>query len=205
MKCLWHIPLQVKRSQVKQSHRGYSKFCRVRSIFQVKRSGSHRSFEVFIVSAPWLLPFLTESLHMWHTYNTWRVNVPCPIFRTKGLRLRSHVSFQFLALSALWLRPYLTAPFHMWHTYNTWGDDTFPGRKVKGQGHTGRFMFWPSPLLHFVCGIHTTHEGRMCHASFSGSKVKGQGYTGRSKFLSCPPCGFLLIWPNHFIWGIHTT
>ena len=38
MKCLWHIPLQVKRSKVKQSHRGYSKFCRVHSIFQVKRS-----------------------------------------------------------------------------------------------------------------------------------------------------------------------
>ena len=37
----------------------------------VKRSRSHGSFEVFVMSAPWLPLYMTESLHMWHTYITW--------------------------------------------------------------------------------------------------------------------------------------
>ena len=42
------------------------------TIFRMKgqRSRSHGSFEVFAVSGLWLPPYLTESLHMWHTYNT---------------------------------------------------------------------------------------------------------------------------------------
>ena len=55
------------------------------------------------------------------------------------------------------------------------------------------FQFWPSPLCgfvpiwlnHFICGIHTTHEGTMYRAPFSWSKVKGQGHMGCSKFLPC--------------------
>ena len=36
-----------------------------------QRSRSHGSLEVFTWSAPWLPPYLTESLHMWHTFNKW--------------------------------------------------------------------------------------------------------------------------------------
>ena len=38
---------------------------------------------------------------------------------------------------------------------------------------------------------------------FPSHKVKGQGHTGHVKLLLCPLRGFLLIWPNHFICGIH--
>ena len=168
--------------------------------FKVKRSRSHWSFDVFIVSAPWLPPYLTESLHMWHTYTT-----------HEGVMCR--------------------APFSGW--------------KVNGQGHMGRFKFWscllcgfiPIWLNHFICGIHATHEG-LCvahhfqdersrsHRSFlvlalsalwlhpylaealhmwhtyttSGNDVsyiifrfKDQGHTGCLKFLPCPLRGFFLI------------
>ena len=53
----------------------------------------------------------------------------------------------------------------------------FSGWKVKDQGHTGSFKFWPCGFVsiwlnHFICGVHTTYEGTMCHAPFSGWKVK---------------------------------
>ena len=74
------------------------------------------------MSAPWLPPYLTESLHMLHTYNTWGGNVSRTIFRTKSQRSTSYVSFQVLALSAPWVYPYLTECLHICGICNnTWG------------------------------------------------------------------------------------
>ena len=58
-----------------------------------------------------------------------------------------------------------------------------------------------SSLFDWITSIRTTHED----APFSGWKVKCQGHTGHSKFLLCRLRGFLRIWPNHFICGIHRT
>ena len=41
-------------------------------------------FQILVLSAPGLRPNLTESLHMWHTYNTWGGNVSRTIFRSKS-------------------------------------------------------------------------------------------------------------------------
>ena len=127
----------------------------------------HESFEVFVMSAQWLPPYLTESLRNLRTCNTWRGNMLRTILKTK----------------------------------------------CKNQDHTGRFRFWPSPPRgfifiwpnHFIFGIHTTHGGAKCWASCSRWNVKCQGHTGRFKFWPCPLSGLLLIWPHHFICGIHTT
>ena len=62
----------------------------------------------------------------------------------------------------------------------------FPGRNVKGHGHTddlkcslhGFLLIWPN---HVICVIHTTYEDAMCRVPFSGWKVKGQGHTGHFK------------------------
>ena len=74
--------------------------------FQVKRSRSHGSFLVLVLSTPWPHPYLSESLHMWHIYNTWGDDVSHTIFRMKGQRSRSHGSFKIFTLSPPWLSPY---------------------------------------------------------------------------------------------------
>ena len=87
-----------------------------------QRSRSHRSFEVFVVSALWLSPYLTESLHMWYTYNAWEGDVAGTIF---GMKLeRSKVKFTWavsnfglvhsVALSLFgWIISYVTYIQHM--------------------------------------------------------------------------------------------
>ena len=64
-------------------------------IFRMKghRSRSHGLFKFFTLSAQRFPPYLTKSLHMWHTYNTWWSDVSRTIF---------------CHLSALWLHAYLT-------------------------------------------------------------------------------------------------
>ena len=58
-------------------------------------------------------------------------------------RSRSHGSFQFFGVSSPWL-PHLTESLHMWHTYSIWGSDVWHTNfRTKGQGHKGRFQFWP--------------------------------------------------------------
>ena len=74
----------------------------------------------------------------------------------------------------------------------------FPGRKVKGQGHTGPLKskvkwfsekFFLCPLhnsvgirwIWFICDMDVTHERMMCRVPFPGRKVKGQGHTGPLK------------------------
>ena len=66
----------------------------------------------------------------------------------------------------------------------------------------GFLLIWQD---HSIFDIHTTHEEKMCHASFSGWKVKGQSHMDVSKFLPCPLCSSVPISPIHFIWETHTT
>ena len=93
------------------------------TIFRMKgqTSRSHMSFQVLALSTPWLRPYLAESLHMWHSYNTWGDDVSCTIFRVKGQTSRPHGLLEAFTLSAPWLTPYLTESLHMCHTCNTWG------------------------------------------------------------------------------------
>ena len=74
-KCLWHIPFQVKN----------------------QRSRSQWSFEVFVVSAPWLRANLTDLLYSWHKYSPWHCDVSWSIYRSKGQRSRSHQSSEMKA------------------------------------------------------------------------------------------------------------
>ena len=83
----------------------------------------HGSFEVLVMFAQWLPPYLTESLRNLRTCNTWWGDMLRTILRTKCQKSRSHGSFQVLALSAPWLHPYLTESLHIWHTYNIWGGE----------------------------------------------------------------------------------
>ena len=70
---------------------------------------------------------------------------------------------------------------------------TFPGQKVKGQGHRGHRKFGACPLcssvliswIYIICGTNTNHEWTMCHVTFPGQKVKGQGYRGHQNFRAC--------------------
>ena len=67
---------------------------------------------------------------------------------------------------------------------------------------TPNLLIWPN---YFVCVIHITHEGAMCHAPFSGWKVKGQGHMVSVNFWPCLLRGFIPVWLNHFVHDIHTT
>ena len=137
---------------------------------------------------------------------------PFPGHEVKGqghtghLKLRSPWLLEVFAVSAAWLCTYLSETLHLWHTYNIWSDDVSGTIfRIKGQGHMGcskvlrcplcqghtghlKFLLYPFCGFvlfrpnHFVCGLHTTHEGAMCRAPFSRWKVKGQGQTRRSNF-----------------------
>ena len=61
---------------------------------RLKGQRSHRLFEVFIVSAPWLYTYLTNSLHILHKYNPRDHDVPRTISRSKGWRSGSHRLFK---------------------------------------------------------------------------------------------------------------
>ena len=88
-----------------------------------------------------LHPYLAESLHMWHIYNTRGDNVLCIIFRMKGQSSRSHRLLEIFSLSAPWPPLYLTESLHMWHTYNTWGGD------VSHNNFCHLFALWPHTYL----------------------------------------------------------
>ena len=68
---------------------------------------------------------------------------------------------------------------------------TFPGQKVKGQGHRGHQEFGACPLcssvriswIYFISGTNTNHEWTMCRVTFPGQKVKGQGHRGHRKHV----------------------
>ena len=65
---------------------------------KVKGQGQ-RSFEVFVVSTPWLRANLTDLLYTWPKYSPWHGDVSPPISRSKGQRSRSHRSFELKVTS----------------------------------------------------------------------------------------------------------
>ena len=61
---------------------------------RLKGQRSHRLFKVFIMSAPCLCAYLTNSLHILHKYNPRDDVVPHTISRSKGWRSGSHRLFK---------------------------------------------------------------------------------------------------------------
>ena len=168
----WHddVSQSISRSKVQgQGHSGYLKW------------RSHRSFEVFVVSALWLPPYWTESLHIWHAHNIWGGNMARTIFRTKGQRLRSHRLFKvwpcpFHGVIPIWPNQFILYVANI-HHMRGWVMCHAPSSrwKVKGQGHMGHLNFllclFCGVLLiwwnHFICGLHTTPQGLMWKTLFS--------------------------------------
>ena len=120
------------------------------SIFRIKdqRWRSHGSFEVFTLSNPWDPPYLTESLHMCHTYNTRgamchalfqneRSNVKC---RFKSLLCQLH-GFIHILLNHFICSMHTADEGTMYRT-------PFSGWKVIC--HPGRLKFLPCPLRVFL-------------------------------------------------------
>ena len=113
-------------------------------------------------------------------------------FQMKGQRSSSQRSFVVFVMSILWLPPYLTEPLHMQDTYNTWVGNVSHAifrMKVKGQGHTGHFKFWPCRLLDFVpiwldpfaCDIPRTHADA-CDVSCTIFRSKDHGSRSHGLF-----------------------
>ena len=95
-----------------------------------------------------------------------------------------------------------------WNLHQTlilWSYAPFSGWKVKVtraiQNFYHTYSVAPSLFDRFISykNTCTTHEVTMCRTSFPGQKVM----VTWSEFWLCPFCGFLLIWPNNFICGIH--
>ena len=61
-----------------------------------QKSRWHGSVEVYAMSAPWLHPYFTDSLHMWHAHNPWRYDVSRTISRSKGQSHMRHWKFLLL-------------------------------------------------------------------------------------------------------------
>ena len=148
-----------------------------------QRSRSQGSFQ--FLSTLWLRADLTDLFYTWFRYSPWRVNVSWSISRSRGQRSRSHRSFEIKV--TLVIRSFCTI-------FRIKGQGHMGCSKVLRcplcQGHTGHLKFLLYPFCgfvlfrpnHFVCGLHTTHEGAMCRAPFSRWNVKGQGQTRRSDF-----------------------
>ena len=83
-----------------------------RSKFQ--RSRSRRSFEVFVISAPWLNPYLTQSLHMWDIYNTcmWCAEHHLQVKVTRVVTHFGSISFVVSSLFD-WITSYVAHIQHM--------------------------------------------------------------------------------------------
>ena len=146
------------------------------------------------MSTLWLCLYLAELLHFCHTYERSTVKV------TSFYRVCS------VALSLF--RQFTSHEIHTTHEF-TICHASFPGHKVKGQGHMGHFKFLLCLLCHLAISLHmwnTYNTWRSkCHIPISGWEVEGQGHMSHLKFLPCPLCDFLLIWPNHSICGIRET
>ena len=70
LSCLLCSPALVHRVTSCEIHTQTMRAQCVAHHFQVKRSMSHGSCGILIVSAPWLSAYLIELLHMWHICNT---------------------------------------------------------------------------------------------------------------------------------------
>ena len=72
---------------------------------------------MLVLSAPGLRLYLTESLHMWHTYNTCGSNVTRTIFRSKGQKSISYQLFKVFVVSTPWFHPFLTEGWCVLHHF----------------------------------------------------------------------------------------
>ena len=123
-------------------------FMKLTQNIRLKGQRSHRLFKVFIMSAPWLCAYLTNSLHILHKYNPRDDDVLHTISRSKGWRSGSHRLFKVnkvFVMSVLWLAVYLTDLFYMWYKYNPWSPDVShtisisKGQRCKSHRPVGSF------------------------------------------------------------------
>ena len=70
-------------------------FMKLTQNIRLKGQRSHRLFEVFVMSAPWLLAYLTNPLYNLHKYNPKDDDISHTISRSKGWRSRSQRLFKF--------------------------------------------------------------------------------------------------------------
>ena len=129
-------------------------FMKLTQNIRLKGQRSHRLFEVFIVSAPWLCAYLTNSLHILHKYNPRDDDVPHTISRSKGWRSGSHRLFK---VKVTCCSKFLSCLF------------------------CGLLSIWQ---ICFICGKNTTHEVLMCHTPFPFQRVKGASHTGPLEVLA---------------------
>ena len=147
-----------------------------------QRSRSQGSFQVFVVSAPWLRAYLTDLHKYLHKYSPWHVDVSRSISRSK--RSRSHRSFEIkvtpVIRSFCCVHSVASSLFgritsyvaYIQHTRGLCVAHHFSGWKVKDQGHTSRSKFLPCLLcssvhissIHFMWDAHTTHKVIMYNA-----------------------------------------
>ena len=169
----------------------------------VTRSWSHGSFEIYVVSAPWLPPYLTKSHHMWYIHKIWGDDVSRTTFRMKGQRSRTHRSFEIFLVSSFYLRPYSTDSLHTIYTHNPWSHNVlrsiFRTNCQRSSSHRLFKILTHSSLWLRLFGWITAYVAYIQHMSdyvsriIWGWQVKRQVHTGYTKFLACPLRGFLLI------------
>ena len=189
MECLWHIQFQVKRSKVKVTGVIWS-FCCVGSMDPWLFD---RSFQVLVLFALGLHPYLTESLHMWHTYSTTHEKMCCTQFsgwKVKGQGHTGHLKFLLCPLRGfllIWPNHficgiYTTHEGAMCHA-------PFSGSKVKVTRIGQRLFFAALGSLTYLsqgqsirgrCGIHHF-------------QVKGQGHTDCCKICHVCSIGLCLL------------
>ena len=182
-------------------------------IMKVRVTGAKRSF-CCVCSVPiWPICFICGTNN-----SPWR-----DIFRSKGQSSRSHWSFEMKVtpVNRRFCHACSVAPsLFGWITSYVAYIQHMRGRCVMHHFQDERSkvkVTWVVQIFYCVCSValslfhrFTSYEihtqplsHTMCRAPFPGQKV--QGHTGHLKFSSCLLHGFLLIWPNHFICGIHTT
>ena len=76
-------------------------------------------------------------------------------FQVKSSKVKVTGIIQNFVVSASWLHAYLAGLLYIWNKYVLFYSDSVSIR-----------------LNHFICGLHTTYDGTMCHEPFSGWKVK---------------------------------
>ena len=159
-----------------------------------QRSRSNGSFE-----APWLPPYLTESMcGIRTTHEGAMCRSPFLGQNVKGQGNMSRFKFLSCPLCGfvpIWLN-YFICGVHTTHE-GTICRAPFSEWKVKGQGHMGSSKFLPCSLRgllliwpkHFICGIHKTNEDAMCCAQC---------------FVICPLGGPMPIRLTFGSWGVRS-
>ena len=144
-------------------------------------------------------------------------------FWSNGQSSRSQESFNFFAMSTPWLRAYLTNLLYTWHKYRPWHGDVSRSISLpkgpRSRSHQSfelkgtrvilsfyRFRLVASSLFDRITSYlaYIQHMKGRCvanHFQDKSAKVKVTQVIWSFGRVS----GFLFIWPNHLICGIHTT